>query len=311
MAADPGLGTHFQTGDDPVLAAHQFLADLAVIYFDAPGSRTARAVAAVPPNDWPSDPVFLNTVLDGLTANPIVAPITLDDLFSSVAAATAVKGKGVLLRSLAPSSVSPDDALPGSAIRNTRRRLSAFGSMLDPDNQPSADVYDQIELGLLASESTDLRGRQHAATLDAVDRLVGKQLAMIHMPPNRSVRLTARQGDIPITVLSDAPYPLHVVLNVERSDKFRYTVPQMPPLARRATVVPMGVEVRTSGAFPLKVSIDSPDEGLTISQTHFTVRSTAASGVGIVLSIGAGVFLLVWWLRHFRHGRRAGELLPA
>ena len=103
--------------------------------------------------------------------------------------------------------------------------------------------------------------------------------------------------------MGESKAEMHAMLDV--------TVPELPALTRRATVVPLGVVARTSGAFPLKVSIQSPAEALTISQTRFTVRSTAASGVGIVLSIGAGLFLLVWWVRNLHHGRRARELVPA
>jgi hypothetical protein len=311
MAADGGLSAHFEPTDNPVLAAQQFLADLAVVYFDAPGSKTPRAIVAVPGHSWASDPAFLDTALDGLTDSPVLAPMTLDQAFTSVPAATAIKGKGPLLRTLAKTPLDPDAALSGSSIRTTRHRLDAFGSMLEQDNQASADVFDDLERGLLTAESSDIRGRQHGVVLDAVDERIDAQLKLVHMPANRSVRLTARQGDIPITVLSDAPYPLHVLLVIERTDKLRFTVPEMPPLTRRATIVPLGVEARTSGAFPLKVSIESPAEGMTISQTHFTVRSTAASGVGIVLSAGAGLFLLVWWVRNLRHGRRARQLVPA
>jgi hypothetical protein len=237
--------------------------------------------------------------------------MTLDQAFTNVPAATAPKGRGPLLRTLAKHSIDPDNTLSGSSIRATRHRLDAFGSMIEQDNQAAADVFDGLESGLLVAESSDIRGRQHGVALDAVDKGIDRQLKMVHMPTARSVRLTARKGDIPITVLSDAPYPLHVVLVVDRSDKLRFTTPEMPPLSRRATVVPLGVEARTSGSFPLKVAIESPSEGLTISQTHFTVRSTAASGVGIVLSAGAGLFLIVWWVRNLRHGRRARQLVPA
>src|SRR5204863_1475278 len=127
------------------------------------------------------------------------------------------------------------------------------------------DVFDDLDGGLLTAESSDIRGRQHSAALDAVDEGIDALLKQVQMPTHRSVRLTARQGDISITVLSKAQYPLHVVLVIERSDKLRFTVPEMPPLTRRATIVPLSVEARTSGAFPLKVSIESPAEGLTIS----------------------------------------------
>jgi hypothetical protein len=34
------------------------------------------------------------------------------------------------------------------------------------------------------------------------------------------------------------------------------------------------------------------------------VRSTVISGVGIFLTIGAGLFLAVWWITHWRRSRR-------
>jgi hypothetical protein len=71
------------------------------------------------------------------------------------------------------------------------------------------------------------------------------------------------------------------------------------------------VQARTSGAFPLRVRLLSPDGSLTLVQSRFTVRSTAASGVGIVLSTGAGGFLLLWWARHLVRGRRNRRLVPA
>jgi HAMP domain-containing protein len=36
-----------------------------------------------------------------------------------------------------------------------------------------------------------------------------------------------------------------------------------------------------------------------------TVRSTAASGVGVMISAGAALFLAVWWGRDIRRRRRA------
>jgi hypothetical protein len=43
--------------------------------------------------------------------------------------------------------------------------------------------------------------------------------------------------------------------------------------------------------------------------SRYTVRSTAVSGVGLALSIGAGVFLTVWWARHWRRTRRSKKLI--
>jgi hypothetical protein len=69
------------------------------------------------------------------------------------------------------------------------------------------------------------------------------------------------------------------------------------------------VQSRTSGSFPLRVTVRTPS-GAVLSQSRISVRSTATSGVGVVLSVGAGAFLFLWWLRQFRHGRRARALVP-
>ena len=53
----------------------------------------------------------------------------------------------------------------------------------------------------------------------------------------------------------------------------------------------VAVEARTSGTFPLRLTVTSADGGLAISDTRFRVRSTAVSTVGIALMVGAGVFL--------------------
>jgi hypothetical protein len=70
------------------------------------------------------------------------------------------------------------------------------------------------------------------------------------------------------------------------------------------------VRVRTSGAFSLDVTVTSPDDALVLDTTTFDVRSTAISGVGLVLSVGAGLFLAVWWAGHWRRARRSRHLMP-
>ena len=81
--------------------------------------------------------------------------------------------------------------------------------------------------------------------------------------------------------------------------------------AAQTTTIKLPVETRASGAFPLDVTITSADGALPVATTEYTVRSTAISGIGLALSIGAGLFLLVWWARHFRTARRARKLVGA
>ena len=71
------------------------------------------------------------------------------------------------------------------------------------------------------------------------------------------------------------------------------------------------VTTRASGAFPLDVAITSSGGGIPVASSRIDVRSTAISGIGLFLSLGAGLFLLVWWARHIRRHRRARSLVAA
>ena len=75
-------------------------------------------------------------------------------------------------------------------------------------------------------------------------------------------------------------------------------------LGTKATTVRVSVRARTSGTFPLRVTVTSLDGGLAISDTRFRIRSTVVSTVGIALMVGAGVFLAAWWAYDIRRRRR-------
>lgn len=296
-AADTGLARHFTSRNGAVLAAHQLLADLAVIYFDFPG-RT-RGVVAVPPRSWVPNAAFLSAFLDGLAASPVVEPITLDDYF---ALPTASAGRGrPLVRALRTGAPTP--VIPAGTIRSARLRLDAFAGILNP-NEP---VYGRLDRTLLVAPSLDLRPADRLRYARGVISQIDGELGRIRGPAQRSITLTARRGRVPITVQKDVSYPVRIVLRVQ-SDQLQFPggSTRELELTRRNTTELFTVQARSSGAFPLTITLESPDGALVLATSRFTVRSTAASGTGIVLSIGAGAVLLIWWARSlFR--RRAGE----
>jgi hypothetical protein len=76
-------------------------------------------------------------------------------------------------------------------------------------------------------------------------------------------------------------------------------------LTRRNTTTRFTVQARTSGTFPVEVALRSPDGTIVLSTGRLTIRSRAASGVGVIVSAGALVFLIAWWSRHIVQARRA------
>ena len=299
-ASDDALAAHFRAGSGAVLAAHQLLADLAVIYFDSPG-RT-RGVVAVPPRTWVPGAAFLAAFLDGLTSAPIVEPVTLDELFA-IGPATSGRNRPLVrtLRADAPAGASS----PVAAIQSARARLDAFGTILDP-GEP---IHARLDRTLLVAPSLDLRAGERSAYANGVVRIVTNELRRVGGPAQRSITLTARRGRIPVTVQKDVGYPVRIVIRVEGDQlQFPGGSTRALRLTRRNTTELFTVQARSSGAFPLTVTLESPDGRLTLSTSRFTVRSTAASGLGLVLSIGAGAVLLAWWARSFSKRRRGATV---
>jgi len=303
LAADPGLSEHFVANPDrhsggPVLAAHQFLADLAVIHFDSPG--TERAAVALAPARWKPDPAFLEALLSGVAQSPLVDPVTLDEAFA-VPAAKGPSGSR-LVRRLAPA----DDVeqLSGRAIRSARDDLEAFGSLVEPGNAVEA----VLDRALLSSQASGIPQARRRALIESVGNGIRAQFAQISLPGNRSVTLTARTGEIPITIQSRLDYPVRATLRVE-SDKLTFPEGGRREVLLANTNTPerFSVRARTSGAFPVRVVLESPEGDLVLGRSLFTVRSTAASGVGVALSVGAVGFLAVWWAGHVVQARRGRE----
>ena len=301
LSADTALGAHFARSDDPVLAAHRLLADLAVVYGDRP-SRP-RVVVAMAPRSWRPSKAFLDALLAGMSTSSILTGSTLDDGFASVPPATS--GKDPLIRRLAPPATT--GALPAGSIRAARARLGAFTTIIDASN-PLDDAIEQL---LLLAQGADVPSSRRTEFLRAVNRRIDGELGLIQVPPKRSVTLTARTGEIPVTLLNLAPYAVHLQLQVA-SEKLEFPdgASRQVDLTRRNTTERFSVRARTSGTFPLRLRLASPDGTMVLGRSRFTVRSTAASGVGVLLSAGAGAFLLLWWARHHARGRRNRRLVP-
>jgi len=317
VAADDHLTSEFVDDPaDPALEAVQMLADLAVIHFEAPnltdanGQPVARGVVAVPPSGWTPSAGFDDQLLSGLLNNPVVTPVTLDGLFSQVALGGP---SGVTSRRLASGSGT---SLPRSLARRltqARLRLTSFVSAVHPR---SVAVLSQLDDLLLASEADTLRRPAQYAGVATFERALSGQLSLIKVATERTITLTARTAAIPITILSSAGYTVVARLSVS-SDRFLFPgrsgagVPRVvidhPTTPERVTA-----EARTSGDLPLSVSLLAPqgDPPLVIAHGELTVRSTATSIVGIVLTVVAALVLLTWWGRTWRAGRRARRSRP-
>ena len=298
--ADAGLAAHFNDQPDQVLAAHQLLADLTQIYDDAPANTRGVVVAA--PRGWSPSGAFLEAWMSALESSPVLNPVTLGGFFAAVPPAVGTGAQPLLrglvihpdvIRTTAGGLLAPDE-------RSARDQLEALASALPLDTP----VYPRLERSLLVIPSADLSPTDRRARLDAVGAAIRAETNLITLPGARTITLTERKGRLPITIVSQSDEPVHITLRVQ-SDKLRFPLTQTSGTAtftedlhKGANLLDLLVEARSAGAFPLRITVLSPRGGLVFQQTVFTVQSHALSGVGVFLSVGAAVFLLIWWGRH-------------
>jgi hypothetical protein len=310
VSVDPGLAAHFDESDD-VLAAHHLLADLAVLQLDSPG-LTRGVVIRPPANHRPSE-VMMSTALSAIASSPLLEGVTVDELLERVEPLEDDDGEPIV-RTLAPADLEPLGFSP-AAIDRARDGIRGFSSLLV--NPATADVA-LLERNLLVAESRDLTISERRDYVDSVATRIADATSKVRALGNRTYRLTAREGTIPLTLVNDNPFAVRVEIEL-RSDKleFKGAVPGEPLSleleldAGSTTTEAIPVKARTSGQFQLGIAVRAPEGALELGTTRVTIASTVASGVGIVLSAGALVFLALWWGKHWRTVRRARRLVPA
>jgi hypothetical protein len=323
--SDAGLGAHLAAGSggDPVLAAEQFLADLSLVYYEAPnllgpeGTPAPRGVVAVAPLHWAPDPTFVTAALGGLEANPVVDPVTLDQLFTEVPV-----GADRQATARRPVPAGPP-GLPARALRTARVRQEGFESAASAS--PAGAVTAQT-LGdlLLTAEASTLTPHQQQAAVTGYEAVLAGQLRQLSVRSD-TIRLTAGAASVPLTLVRNTPYPVTVVVRLT-SDKLRFPASQSPGsvcrdphvtttdgrstfsalcvLDRATDAVYVNMRARTAGDFRVDVTLASPRSGLELAGGELTVRSLSTSAVAIALSVAAVLVLLAWWGRTLWRGGR-------
>ncbi len=301
LAANADLTSRF-TGapGNPVLAAHQLVAEAAQIYYERPNDSSPRALVALAPASWPDDPAFVDALLGSLTDNPIVEPVTTAALFATLPVASCRNGCR-----LAPAG--GPGGLPVAAIRAQRHRLDGFDAAAPSAHTVSTGLGDVV----LAGESETLRPGQQAEVLQNAGEAVDAQLAQLVVAGD-PVTLTSARGTIQVTVISYAHYPVAATMTLT-SDKLlfpggttQWSHGTTLIGSGHTNIVPVTVQARASGTSKITIVLRSPTGGLTLSSGQVSVRSTATSLVGILLSLGAVAVLVAWWIRTSRK-RRSGR----
>lgn len=283
-------------GDQGRLDAHRFVSELAMIWFERPADR--RGVVIRIPEQEPFDAELVSRALQEVRDAAALQPVTLTELFETVPPAAAEQPSTV---ELAPKQPSDEDL--GWMAEPLDRGRETLAGLADSVDDPS--LLDRLRRSLLIAPGARTTSDQRRAYIASVDDAANLIAGSVSAPSEFRITLTAREGTIPLTIANTSNQDVAVVV---RLDSNRLEFPEgelvdvvVPPGGTR---IDLRVRTRTSGAFPLDITLTSPGGNIVLDETTFDIRSTAVSGVGLVLSLGAGLFLLVWWTRHWRNSRR-------
>ena len=295
---DPDLMKRLTATGDPVLAAHYMATELIALQAEEP-DQPGRGVVILPPAGLAVDPVFLGTLEDLIGQIPELRPVDLTGLFSLTTTAVA---EGTSPRTIAPPGGSvADRSAVAFSIAERRLEVAQVASMLPAADMMARDLRQVLDLSL----AEDLTEASRNAYLGTVDDRLGAVTQSIVPMDRRQFTITSRRTTIPITVRTTWAQPLRVKVRLS-SPKLAFpkgdqiiTVTQDSPPFR----VP--VEAKTNGTFQVTAALLTPEGDAPLGPPMaITVRSTALSGLGILVTIAAALGLAAWWIQHLRSKRR-------
>ncbi len=357
LVADGALAAHLDprvpSVEQPLLA-HRVLADLAAIA-TLPADQAAPApepradpgvVTIVATRRFTPSSAFITELLAGLASSPVVQPVDLAAAFAVAAeppppppgpAPTTRARRGTTSttrlapagRTLRPLPAGPADsdisAVVTDAIQLVSSHTQVLGEAAPVQAQNAATrpprpgdlPQGELRRRLLVATSADLPIDQRRARLRGLVERVEEDLDGLSMLDDRTLRLTARTGQLPIGIFNQTGRTARVLLQLE-SDKLEFPEGNRSPvvLDRETTTTRMLVRVRTSGAFAVKVRLLTPDGSRVLQETDYVVRADTFPGVAIAVSGAAALFLAVWWGRTLlsergRHARPRHAPAPA
>ncbi|MDZ7674702.1 MAG: DUF6049 family protein [Acidimicrobiales bacterium] len=265
-------------------AAHLTVAELLL------RDRGQASAVAVRVDDVPADS-RLSTALDLLTADD--APVALAPLDLPAVDDTAPLGSPV------PED-EPDLTPIADEYRAAADALDMLEGVVGADTPGTID----LELQLVTALATDLTLDERRALLDAVETAARTGVGSIEITGQTDLNLTSRSGSLPVGVANGNDFPIRVMIRIS-SDRLRF--PEGEELLVEAepgvTRIDIPVEALATGSVPVFVQLRTPDGTALLDDRQLNVRSTAFSGVGLALGLGALVVLGAWWFRSWRRHR--------
>ena len=279
-------------GLDPELIAQQRFTELVI---RARSAGTTRAI-----------------IIDLDTINPVVFTLLLElasttDRISTAPITTLIErspardATGAVLR--APLVPGEPDDVSGAAsdLRLNESLLSSYTEMVAPATAPVATLRTVLEAAM--SDTLDATTRR--TYTDTVFEIVSTGSADFAVLETSRITLATRTATLPVEIRNDQTLPINVVVRIT-SDKLRFPDGDELRLVLEPGTNELEIPVETvaSGDARIQIAVTSPDGRLDLASGAVDIRSTAVSGLGLVVSLVSLAVLLTWWARTIARVRR-------
>jgi hypothetical protein len=302
LVADAGLIDRFQAlareGSDRADLQRLF-AETAMIREELPGVER-RVVQATVPALWHPAPGTFEALAVGLAHAPWLETVT-----PRAALASADTARRSVNREADPVREAPDSLLY-EAIDQAAAAVDDFSAI-----GPPAELLQRLERNVLVAQSrlwwgdAYLRSRAEDYATDSSSEALA-QLDNISIGGRHEITLTSRRQSIPLVLFNDNPYPVEVEVHLQSValDFDEGTVFPRRGVEEGNHPFQVQATARSSGTFPLQVSLYPPGSDLKIAEAEIVVRSTQFNRIALGLTIGALAFLFLFYaLRALRRRR--------
>jgi len=291
IVSDPGVSAILASPvahHDVRLTVQSVLGELAQIWLERPGIPRAAAM---------SFPDSLN--LPGRLFDPLLRMVSSAPFLQLQKLSAIRKNFPPPAREAARLVPHPGPSFPASYaddIAAARAGIATYRSILVDDS----DLPDRMEDVVLRAEGDAFAvdPGYGEAFLNSIRTRLGGLFTGIRPDTSAVVTLASGRGVVPLSVLNETPDRVRV--------QIRMVSVRLDPSAETQTVELRGgattqllfrLKTRTTGRFPVQVRVLTPD-GQPLGPPHeLVIRSTAYNLVALIITLGAALFLLLWWGR--------------
>lgn len=306
LVADQGLQDRFveivQRGDDR-LDLQRFFAETAAIRQELPsvGDRVAHVTV---PSLWHPNAARWSQFLSGLRQAPWLTTVTPEEALELREPVTRTDD---FVADLPALNIQPEEDFFAS-VAQTVELVNSFRRMQPPDQ-----LVTRLRRNTLVAESRlwwsspDLF-ENATGYLEGTESETQEQVAKVTIGGPSQINLTSQTGEIPLVVSNGTSFPTTVRIGVRSlQPDLTLTPEELEPQrinANDAFQFTIQAESRSSGIFPVEVTVETPEGELEIATKEVTVRSTEFNRVALAVTVGAFVFLVLFYLLRLVKRRR-------